>query len=368
MPLHLLYRKVVMVRCLIFNAFKAFSLVLLVLLFGCGEEPVQRSSNQTDLTLELVASSEDQWTGVARSSDGRMFVNFPRWSDDLDQSVGEIVDGEVIPYPNSSWNTYSGTADDRTFVCVQSVFVDNSDRLWVLDPANPFMEGVVDRGPRLYQFDVATDSLSRIYSFPDSLIESDVYLNDVRIDQKHNMAYLSDSGRGGIYVLDLESGETQLRLEEHFSTKAETDKLDINGYTWQGQIHSDGIALSNESDYLYYAALSGHSLYRVPVEDLINPSLSERELGDEVTEAQEIIATDGMLFGPTNTLYLGGLEENAIYVWKEDNPYHKLIEDERIKWADSFTSGDDGSIYFTTSQIHIPSEDRSAYHLYRIAQ
>jgi len=340
--------------------------MLLVMLLGCGEEPVQKNSNQTDLTLESVASSEDQWTGVARSSDGRMFVNFPRWSDNLDQSVGEIVDDQVVPYPNSSWNAYSGSADDRQFVCVQSVFVDKNDHLWVLDPANPFMEGVVDRGPRLYQFDLATDSLHRSYSFPDSLITSDVYLNDVRIDRQRNMAYISDSGMGGIYVLDLESGEVQLRLEDHFSTKAETDKLKINGYTWEGQIHSDGIALSNEGDYLYYAALSGHSLYRIPVEVLVDPTLSERELGDKATEAQSIIATDGMLFGPTNTLYLGGLENNAVYVWKENNPYHVLIEDDRIKWADSFTAGDDGTIYFTTSQIHIPEDERSAYHIYRI--
>jgi len=243
-------------RCLIINVIKVCSLVALTTLFGCGEEPMQKSSNQTDLTLESVASSEDQWTGVARSSDGRMFVNFPRWTNDLKQSVGEIVDGKVKPYPDRSWNTNSGSANDRQFVCVQSVFVDDRNQLWVLDPANPFMEGVVERGPRLYQFDLATDSLKRMYAFGDSLIDSNVYLNDVRIDEKRKMAYLTDSGMGGIYVLDLQTGEVQLRLEDHFSTDAETDKLTIKEYTWEGEIHSDGIALSNEGDYLYYAALS----------------------------------------------------------------------------------------------------------------
>lgn len=122
------------------------------------------------------------------------------------------------------------------------------------------------------------------------------------------------------------------------------------------------------SNYLYFAALSGHSLYRVPVDVLVDPDRSEREIGDEVSEAEEIIATDGMLFGPTNTLYLGGLEENAIYVWKEDNPYHKLIEDERIKWADSFAVGVDGTVYFTTSQIHIPVSERGPYKVYKLVQ
>ena len=346
-------------------------IVLLALFtFSCGSEPVQKRSNQTDIGLEEVASSERQWTGLAISETERLFVNFPRWSEDATFSVGEIVDGQTIPYPDTRWNVYNATgmASDSTFICVQSVFIDNQNRLWVLDAANPYMQGVVERGPRLYQFDLADDSLEKMYAFPDSLIGQDTYLNDVRIDRKRNHAYLTDSGSGGIFVVNLSTGEVMRRLEDHFSTTAETDQLEVGSYVWKGEVHSDGIALSNDADYLYFAALSGHSLYRIPVSTLVDPMQSERDLGDAVTEAEEIVATDGMLFGPTNTLYLGGLEDNAIYVWKDDNPYHKLVGDDRIKWADSFTAADDGTIYFTTSQIHIPVSEREPYKIYRLVQ
>lgn len=339
-------------------------------IFSCGGEPVQKRSNQTNIKLEEIASSERQWTGVAVSETGRMFVNFPRWSENTTFSVGELIDGKVVAYPQTRWNTYSDEQplSDSTFICVQSVFIDDQDRLWVLDAANPYMEGVTERGPRLYQFNISDDSVEQIFAFPDSLIASDSYLNDVRIDMERNKAYLTDSGSGGIYIVDLSSGEVMRRLEDHFSTSAETDQLMIGNYEFKGEVHSDGIALSNDADYLYYAALSGHSLYRVPVNTLIDPARSEREVGDAVTEAEEIVATDGMLFGPTNTLYLGGLEDNSIYVWKDDNPYHKLIEDDRIKWPDSFTGADDGTIYFTTSQIHLPVSERGSYKIYQLVQ
>jgi len=38
-------------------------------------------------------------TGVTRTRDGRLFVNYPRWGDDVPFTVGEIVGGKVLAYP-----------------------------------------------------------------------------------------------------------------------------------------------------------------------------------------------------------------------------------------------------------------------------
>ena len=45
-------------------------------------------------TIERVANFDHQVTGVAVSEDGRIFVNFPRWSEDAPMSVGEWKDGK----------------------------------------------------------------------------------------------------------------------------------------------------------------------------------------------------------------------------------------------------------------------------------
>src|SRR3954451_18686841 len=83
---------------------------------------------------EVASFPNQQVTGVGVSpKSGRIFVNFPYWSDDHLLSVAEIVDGQPRPFPTDDWNK-PGLAGS-TFVCVQSVVVGDQDNLWIIDPA-----------------------------------------------------------------------------------------------------------------------------------------------------------------------------------------------------------------------------------------
>jgi hypothetical protein len=88
---------------------------------------------------EVASFANQQVTGVGVSQkSGRIFVNFPLWSDDHLLSVAEIIDGQPRPFPNEEWNKPGDPSSH--FVCVQSVVVDDEDNLWVLDPAAPKMQ------------------------------------------------------------------------------------------------------------------------------------------------------------------------------------------------------------------------------------
>jgi hypothetical protein len=65
---------------------------------------------------------------------------------------------------------------------------------------------------------------------------------------------------------------------------------------------------------------------------------------------------------------LGGIEEDAVYTMDKSNSYTLLIQDPKIRWADSFAKDSDGKIYFTTSQIHLPPESRIKYAVYKIVR
>jgi hypothetical protein len=88
---------------------------------------------------EVAAFPTQQVTGVTVSAKGRVFVNFPFWSDDHTISVAEVVDGKPKPFPDEAWNAKAGPPAQR-WICVQSVVVDDQDALWVLDPASPKIE------------------------------------------------------------------------------------------------------------------------------------------------------------------------------------------------------------------------------------
>src|SRR3954453_18573655 len=97
------------------------------------------SAQLPSFRLDEAASFPHQVTGVAAAPDGRVFVNFPRWTEDAPVSVAELAkDGSLKPYPDEVWNDWRNTeatkmAPGDHFVCVQSVVSDGHGNLWVLD-------------------------------------------------------------------------------------------------------------------------------------------------------------------------------------------------------------------------------------------
>jgi len=345
---------------------KDIFLIVIAIVFFSACNP-KSADNKPE--LKLVAQSDKQWTGLAISKKGRLFVNFPRWSEDVGVSVAEIVDGKTIPFPDEKWNDFNTEQiSDSTFVCVQSVYVDNENFLWILDPANPFFQGVIKRGPRLYKFNLNSNTLIQTYDFPDSIILPNSYLNDIRVDIEKNIAYITDSGTGGIVVLNLNNRESVKRLQNHASTQAEHDYLQFGEQQLNIKVHSDGIALTSDYQYVYYAALTGYNLYRINTASLSDFNLDDTQMAEQVEKIHSIEATDGMLFADDKTLYLGGIEKNAVYKLDKENNYSLLIKDERIRWADSFAKDADGAVYFTTSQIYLPKESRVKFEIYKIEQ
>jgi len=310
--------------------------------------------------LQEVASFPDkQLTGVGVSTkSGRVFVNFPYWSDDHSISVAEIVNSELKAFPNDEWNT-PGSAGSH-FVCVQSVVVDDQDNLWVLDPAAPKMQEIVKGGPKLVKIDLATNQAVQTIPFGEDVAPKKSYLNDVRIDTRTNTAFITESGRGAIIVVDLKSGKARRLLDGHPSTQPEKDvKLVVDGKALidqqkktPPQIASDGIALDAKNGYLYYHALTGHTLYRIKTSFLRDEKLGNRELESKVENVGQTPAPDGMLEGPGGSVYLTNLENSAIMRWDPASKrVEQIIADKRLLWPDTLSWAPNGEMYVTASQI-----------------
>ena len=120
--------------------------------------------------LKQVASFQHQATGIAVTQDGRIFLSFPRWTEDSEISVGELKDGKVSAYPDTEMNGWRNALKDKVeakthFVCVQTIETDHSGHLWVLDPAAPAMAALVPGGTKMVKIDLATNkAVQTIYS------------------------------------------------------------------------------------------------------------------------------------------------------------------------------------------------------------
>lgn len=343
------------------------ALVIVIPHWAGGQESNEKKSATDGGRLVEVATSKRQWTGVALSKDGRVFVNFPRWSPDVPVSVGELkTDGVVVGYPDEAWNGWRPEEDAGSkFVCVQSVYVDREDRLWILDPANPMLSGVVEGGAKLIRIDLETNEVNRVFQLDNTVAPEQSYLNDVRIDTHTGTAFITDSGLGAIVVVDLDDGRARRVLGEHPSTKAEKTTITIGGQPIPIVVHSDGIALDQEGGWLYYQALTGRTMYRVPTAALRDEALPADKLAAKVERFADSGVSDGLLYAHGG-VYVSALEENAIKHVDKSGRVVTVVTDERIVWPDSFALGPEGSVWFTTSQIHLGPNPPTPYRVLKL--
>jgi sugar lactone lactonase YvrE len=269
----------------------------------------------------------------------------------------------------NSWEP--GKDPAKHLVCVQALFVDEKNRLWILDPANPKFKGAIPNGPKLLEVDLATNTVVRTYSFEPEIAPGKSYLNDVRIDTQNGFAYITDSKDGALVVLDLKTGEARRRLENHPSTASEDVVLTIGGKPWlrngkKISVHSDGIAYDSSGDYVYYQALTGRTMYRITASSLRQFDLSENAVEANIETVGQTGAADGLIFGPDDKVYISALELDAILRTTPEGEVETVIQDKAIVWPDSFSFGPGNKLYFTTSRIHEGPAPKGQYGIYRI--
>ena len=59
-------------------------------------------------------------TGVTVSQQGRIFINFPKWGDDVKFTVTEIHNGEAVAFPDEAINR-TDSNDPAARACVSTV-------------------------------------------------------------------------------------------------------------------------------------------------------------------------------------------------------------------------------------------------------
>ena len=313
-------------------------------------------------------------TGVTVSHQGRIFVNFPKWGDDVPFTVAEIKNGNAVAYPDEVFNQTDPDNLAKALVSVQSVVVDPLDRLWILDTGSPLFQPTKYGGPKMVCVNLTNDQVVKKILFPQDVAFPTTYLNDVRFDLRRGsegMAFITDSsqkGPNGIIVVDLASGESWRRLNDHPSTKPEKLQTFLpivegrpflehqsDGSVKQGaSMGSDGIAISEDGSRLYYCPLGSRKLYSVDTNALADRSFDELKVVDTVTdEGDKGGAADGLESDATGYIYSTNYEHNSVLRrHRNGEEWETVVHDPRLLWPDTLSVAADGYLYVTANQLH----------------
>ncbi len=346
-----------------------------------------------------VMSFDHQVTGITVTKDGRMFVNFPRWTEDTAVSLAEIKDGKLVPFPDAEWNSWRNAKKDEIsardhWVCLQAVVADHAGNIWVLDPAAPAMASVVKDGPKLVEIDLKTNKPGRTIAFDETAAPQGSYLNDVRFSPDDKTAFITDSGvKGALLVVDLTTGSARRVLDGSPSTQPDKSVT----VSWEGkplrrpdgrgvEFSADGIALSLDGRTLYWQAIKGKTLYAISTDALAGrpeptpdansgtvkralamtsdafsggpvsnvPDAVDRVLTSKVTTVGDNGPADGLMIADDGTMYVTSPQDGTIKardLSRPDAPLTTVIGGADLHWPDTFSQGPDGTIYFTTSHI-----------------
>ncbi|KAK7515895.1 major royal jelly protein [Phyllosticta citriasiana] len=279
--------------------------------------------------LELVHLYYDQFPTAAELLPNNTERPYP--SLDLNNPPGGAINYSTTPPTGAALATH--------LIGVQSVVIDASDRLWILDTGRAIdprsgtqVPATAPGGPKLIDVDLSTDTIFQTIVFPPSVAPPESYLNDVRVDVAAAVAYITDSGGDAlVVVVDLATGGSARRLVGHPSTRAEPHGGEL-GFISVG---ADGIALSADGATLHFCALASRALYAVP------------QRGSEVRAQGGVVAlgqkgfSDGMEADDRGLVYWGSMEQNAVGWFSIAADGHLYFTNDQLNLAPSFNSGND---------------------------
>jgi sugar lactone lactonase YvrE len=316
--------------------------------------------------LETVKAFEDDFrlVGIGVSAEGRVFATAPAGQVRSTYSMVEVnpKTGELRPYPDADWNKFDEHGKGSSqWISVQALWVDHKDRLWALDSSLP----KVDQErlpPKLVEFDLSTNRIIRQYDFSGVVSPKDS-LNDVRVDVVHDFAYLTNAGnKGSLVVLDLKTGKARQVLVGDRSTFADPKQHLMIGKDIALRpdgsvvaIQADGIALSPDSQWLYYRPLTDHNYWRVPTAALRDDKLSDTDLAKKVEYLGSSALSGGLIMDKRGTLYGGDLEHGSVVAITR-TPSHTLMtkvfvrDPGKLSWADGFAISQ-GYLYIADSHL-----------------
>lgn len=288
----------------------------------------------------------------------------------------EWRDGAGVPFPTREIQP--------EFYGAMGLSIDRQDRLWVITPGA--LEG---ERTRLLAVDMVSGAIVLDHRFAEGEAG---FAQDLRVAPDGKTVYLADTGLfrfadASLIVFDVETRTARTILKGHPSVAPQNwvirrpdgapHRLALGLVTFTAGVN--GIALSEDGEQIYFAAMSHDSLYRVPTEALRDPEMTDEAIAEALVLVGKKPLSDGIARSADGSILITDIENGGLAEMAPDGTLRTLTKDPAVDWANSVAVAPDGAIWFTDGRITDlidqfaqPSDeatmrDRGPYAIYRIA-
>ncbi len=328
----------------------AAAIAALKVIYGLGQ-PFPDVSTPPALdaaTLEVVAEIDLPPACVAVSTDGRVFFDLHAFGHPKrfqDAVLFEVVDGRPVPYPSAD--------AQKDLRAPFGLTVDRQNRLWTVESGG--LEGFQTR---VLAFDLATGRRVVDHLLPEGVGQ---FAQDLRVTPDGRVVILADTGlfrftTPALLAVDVRSGQVLRTFSDHPSLQPQNYYIRrFDGAPHRllyglvnFQVGVDGLSITPDGRWLYYATMSHGGLFRLPIATLLDPAA-------DVAASVERIGTkpqsDGIEIDSAGTAFITDIENHGLATVTAKGRLQTLVRKDDIVWADSVALAPNGDVLFTDSAI-----------------
>jgi sugar lactone lactonase YvrE len=314
------------------------------------------AQNELQDELEVVAEfpAAHPPGNIAITPEGRIMMSQHQFYGAPLRVVELLADNSLVPFPNQAWSS----KPEQKGIGLNTVLglrADANGIVWMLDNS----EGAGQPG-KIVGWDTENDELYQVIYLPQPIIAEDSFLNDLAVDLDNNAIYLTDTASGdnsALIVVDLNTGFSRRVLEGDVSTRPEdipliVDERVINMAGKPAKVGANPITVDPNNEWVYYAPMSGTSLYRIATIDLLDPALSPEDLSSRVERYGDKPICEGITVDGAGNVYITSITDHAIGVVDATGAYQILYQDKKLlSWTNGMAFSPDDYIYVTVSQL-----------------
>ncbi|MEO0574218.1 MAG: L-dopachrome tautomerase-related protein [Pseudomonadota bacterium] len=357
-----------------FAAVFAVLLLAIRLIYGGGVSYIDVNTApllQPD-QLDIAFSSELPIGNVASAADGTLFFTIHPDAKPAGNKLLRIVDGIALPFPD-------GASQQNIFNTPLGLTLDAFNRLWVIDHGNHATQGA-----RLLAIDLANGDIVHDHTFSQDIAPTGSMLQDLAVSDDGQTVFIADVSiirrKPALIVYDTTTSAARRVLEGVVATSSQDYRIN-NSYrrmVFLGGLFSlmpglDGLALSQDGEWLYLAAMSNDGLYRVPAAAAADATVHPNQLAKRVERFGDKPLSDGVTTDAAGNIYVTDVEHHSITRIDPRRRLQTVLRSPRIRWPDSVALDAANNLYVADSALPLyllqsdsAIADNAPYHIFRI--